>query len=247
MKRFLMTLAIAIIVCIICTVSFTACKIELTEMDGTEYYTSTEKEHSVELVNEFFEEILKDPDFVATCVNADGDAQYTETVKGESSYTLSEDGSKTYAFKNGGSFYAALISKNAGGEEESTYLSSDSTKKSYYAGGPLGTMEEIYKNNHCAFMNDVSGAGIVSGLPEEDATFSCQMRVERISGFATSSLDFTYTSANKSVTISASAEEKKVQTLHVVINEAGEDKSDLTWTFSHGGASLTLPDIAAWN
>ena len=59
MKKVITTWAIVLIVCMASAVFFTACNIELKPMDGNEYYTSTEKERSVELVNEFFEETLK--------------------------------------------------------------------------------------------------------------------------------------------------------------------------------------------
>lgn len=233
-------------------VSITACNIELKEMDGNEYFTSTEKERSVELVTEYFTQTLKDPNFVVTCINKDGEMQYTQKVKGTDSYTLYNNGLQVYAFKKDGYFYTAYISQQTDGEgvarEQHSYYCSDSTKKGYYSGSEFGTMEELYNSYYCAFMNDSTGAGVVKGLLEEDATFNCTTHLERISGFATSTLNFTYTSANTTVSITASAEENIVQNVRVSISDVNaEYNSDLSWTFAYGNASVSLPDVDAWD
>ena len=95
-------------------------------------------------------------------------------------------------------------------------------------------------------MNNSIGAGVVDDLLEEGATFYCNTTVEWISGFATSSLDFTYTSEKYTVTISAVAEDNKVKSVRIVINDEGES-SDLTWTIEYGNASFTLPDVDDWD
>lgn len=249
MKKNLIIGVIVLIVCVMGVMAFTSCNIKLSDMDGTENYDSTEKARSVELVNDLFEEMLNDPDFVVTCTNKDNELQYTETVKGADCYTLDKDGAETYAFKKGKVFYVATISKNANGEEQRAYYCSDSTKSSYYAGNEADAMEKMYKDNYCSFMNDLIGAGVVNDLSEEGATFHCIKHVERESGYATSSLDFTYVSEGCTVTITASAEEDLVKTLCVVITDATENgrSSDLTWTFTYGSASVTLPDLGNWN
>lgn len=249
MKKKIATWVIVPIVCIMSVVALTSCNIELKDMDGTEYFDTTEKEFSKELINEFFEEILKDPDFVVTCANKDGEQQYTETVKGTDAYTLGSDGSEAYAFKKDKFFYVATISRNTNGEVKRSYYCSDNTKSGYYESAEADAMETMYKNNHCSFMNDSTGVGIVNNLSEEGATFNCRKNVERISGFATSSLDFTYASADRTVTITASAEEERVKTLRIIIidDAEGGHGSDLTWTFTYGGASVTIPDVDAWD
>ena len=251
MKKLLASWAIVVIVCIASAATLAACNIELKEMDGNEYYASSEKERSVELVDLFFEETLKRTNFVVTCANKDGELQYTETVKGSDSFTLYKDGAQIYAFKKGGFFYTAFITQktlDTNVVEERYYYCSDSAKKGYYADNELGTMKEMYKKNHCIFMNSTDGVGIVNDLADEDATYNCMTSLERISGYATSSLDFTYTSANNAVTISASAEENVVKNLHIIIKDAeGKTLSDLIWTFAYGGAHITLPDVDAWD
>ena len=247
MKRVLW-FGIILIVCVTSIFAFTACNIELKDMDGTEYYNSTEKDRSLELVDTYFEEMLKDPDFVVTCRDAEGALLYTETVKGGDSYTLRADGSQVYAFKKGGHFYVAFVNKGASGEEQRSYYCSDSTKRGYYGENALAAMDAMYKQNHCAFMNETSGAGAAneSLAEKKGATFLCKKRIERVSGFATSSLEFAYVSEPLSITIMATAEETNVQTLHVVIEKESGEKSDLTWTFAYGGASVTLPDVESW-
>jgi len=239
MRKFFATLVIVLIVCMASAIALTACKIELKDMDGEEYYTATEKERSVELVNEYFEEILKNPDFVVTCKDQEGNLQYTEKVKGTDSYILFKDGSEIYVFKKGNVSYVTMIQQTG----DKVYYCSDSSKKSYNAAA-----EEMYKSYHCSFMNAVSGMGVVKGLSEEKSEFFCSMNVERISGFATSTLDFTYTADKINVTITADAEEKNVQTARVVITDAaGGQSSDLTWSFAYSGATFTLPDVDSWD
>ena len=256
MKKLMIALAAALLVCVMSVFTLTACNVELKPMDGSEHYDSTEKERCVELVDDFFEETLKAPDFVVTCKDKDGVTQYTETVKGTTSYTLFKDGSKTYAFKKGNYFYVAEIgfSKNGAGEtvETHTYHCSDSTKPGYYAGTQGSTMEDMYKANYCRFMNASVGIGVVKGLAEEtDASFHCRTDVERVSYYPTASLDFTYTIGTDTVIVAltAASEGDKVNSVRLVINEAAEGghNSDLTWEFAHGNAAVTLPDTDAWD
>ena len=253
MKKLLTTLIVVLLICIVSVFALTACGIELEEMDGNEYYSTTEKVRSVELIDEFFEETLNSPDFVVTCKDKDGVVRYTETVNGTSSYTLYKDGSKTYAFKKGDHFYVAQIKqvKNEAGEtvETHTYYCSDSTKPGYYAGTQGNTMADMYLSDYCRFMNKHDGTGVVKELSEEGATFNCMTHIERVSHYPTGSLDFSYTTDRSSVTLTASSEGDKVNSLHLVINETAEGgrAEDLTWTFVYGNAAITLPDVDAWD
>ena len=253
MKRYMTALAVLLLVCVISVFAFTACNFKLGEMDGDEYFSGTDKERCVELVDDFFEETLKDPDFVVTCTNKDGVVQYTETVKGTSAYTLLKNGSKEYAFKKGGHFYVAMIhySQNSANEtvEEHHYYCSDSTKPGYYADTEGCTMEDRYNLCFCQFMNKELGVGLIKELPEEGATFQGMHHIEWVSNYPTATLDFTYTTDKGTVTLTASSDGDKVRSVHLVIDEAAGDDSDidLTWTFVHGGASVTLPDTDAWD
>lgn len=253
MKRFMTTLVAALLVCAMSIFALTACNVTLEEMDGSEYYDAPYKERCVELVSDFFEETLKDPDFVVTCKDKDGAVQYTETVKGTASCTLYQDGSMTYAFKKGEHFYVARItlSKNKVGEiiENHTYQCSDSTKPGYYAGTQERTMEDLYKSDYCRFMSKETGAGIVKELPEENAEFHGRVHIKRVSNYPTGTLDFTYTTEKGTLDLTASSEGDKVNSLRLVTSATTEGgyATDLTWTFVHGNASVTLPDTDAWD
>ena len=253
MKKLLTTFAMVLLVCLVSVFALTACNLKFEEMDGSEYYDVTDKTGSVEQINDFFEETLNDPDFVVTCKDKDGAVQYTETVKGTSSYTVFKDGSKTYAFRKGDHYYVAQINpaKNAAQEpvETHTYYCSDSTKPGYYAATQGNTMEDMYKSNFCRFMSKYAGVDIVKELSEEDATFHCKTHIERISNYPTGSLEFTYTTDKGSLALTASSEGDKVNSLRLVISETDESghAGDLTWTFVHGNAAITLPDTDAWD
>ena len=253
MKKYITTLAAVLLVCVISAFALTACNITFEEMDGDEYFAGTDKARCVELVDDFFAETLKDPDFVVTCKDKDGVVQYTETVNGTSSYTLFANGSKDYAFKKGDHFYVAKIrfSRNAANETVEThyYYCSDSTKPGYRADTQGSTMEDMYDSCFCLFMDKKLGAGLIKELPEEGATFHCMHHINTVSNYHTASLEFTYTTDRGTVILTASSEGDKVTAIHLVIDVAADDDSDvdLTWTFVHGNASVTLPDTDAWD
>ena len=247
-------LILSIIFCLTCAFALASC--ELAEViengDYTEEYSSDDKEGCVDLINGFFEETLKDPDFVVTNKTKDGTVQFTETVKGTSSHT-SYEGYDLYAYKKGEFFYVATISteENEDGEIQETryYWCSDSSKPGYYEDNENGTMEDIYKGDYCLFMSKYGGVGIVSLLPEEDSTFHCVSKGERKDGKTTGSLEFDYTAESGSLKITADSKENLVQTIHIVINDNTDTTGsrDMTWTFVYGGASVDVPDTDAWD
>ena len=240
-------LVMVMLVCIASVFALTACNLNLENADYTENLEASDKEGSIELINAFFEETLKDPDFVVTCENKDGEVQYTETVKGTDSYTLGKDGSQIYAYKKGDVFYLASIRQEEDDEgnthEQRYYYCSDSTKPGYYAENESGTMEEIYKGNYCSFMSQYNGVNIVELLPDDEGVYNCKSHSEKKDGVTTGSLDFSFTVDEGTITITAASEENKAKTLHIV----SSDSADLTWAFVYGGASITLPDTDAWD
>lgn len=245
MNRSIRALAVALLVSVLCVFAFAACNIKLEDMDGSEYYDSPEKEHSLEMIDDFFFESLKNPDFVVTCKDKEGATVHTETVKGTTSCTVYKDGAKTYAYKKGEHLYVAYVSSEAGqgGEETHRYYCSDSSKSGYWAGAQGETMADKYNDNFCRFMSKSTGIGLVRDYSEGSGEFHCVTHIERVSGFATATLTFTYTAADRTITFTASSEGDKVQSARLVIDET----IDLTWTFVYGGASVTLPDTDAWD
>ena len=252
MKKIITVLVGVLLVCVM-SVQLAACNVTLEEMDGDAYFAGTDKQRCVELVDDFFAETLKNPDFVVTCKDKDGVAQYTETVNGTSSYTLFEDGSEDYAFKKGEHFYVAKVrsSLNAANESVEThyYYCSDSTKPGYLRDAQGSTMEDMYNSCFCLFMDKELGAGLIKELPEEGATFHCMHHINTLNNYHTATLDFTYTTEQGTVTLTASSDGDKVTSMHLVIDAvAGDDSdSDLTWTFVYGSATITLPDTDAWD
>ena len=93
-------------------------------------------------------------------------------------------------------------------------------------------------------MNKELGAGLIKELPEEDATFDGMHHIEWVSNYPTATFDFTYTTDQGTVTLTAASDGDKVTSVHLVIDAAA---GDLTWTFVHGGASVTPPDTDAWD
>jgi len=247
-------LILSIVFCLTCAFALASCSFaEVIENgDYTEEYSSDDKDGCVDLINNFFEETLKNPDFVVTNKTADGEVQFTETVKGTSSH-ISSEGFDIYAFKKGEFFYVAGIesSENDEGETEEYryYWCSDSSKLGYYEDDEYGTMEDIYKSDYCHFMSKYNGVGIVSILPEEDSTFHCVSRGEKKDGKTTGSLEFEFTAESGSLKITADSKENLVQTIHIVINDNTHTTGsrDMTWTFAYGGASVEVPDTDAWD
>ena len=110
-------------------------------------------------------------------------------------------------------------------------------------------MEDMYNSSFCLFMDKELGAGLIKELPEEGATFHCMHHINTLSNYHTATLDFTYTTEQGTVTLTASSDGDKVTSMHLVIDAvAGDDSdSDLTWTFVYGSATITLPDTDAWD
>ncbi len=249
------TLLLALAICFGSVFALASCGLQeaLENADYTEEYTADNKEGSVELINSFFEETLKDPDFVVTNKTEGDKVQYTETVKGTSSHTVYSNGAETFAYKKGEFFYIAAIDReeNGEGEVEETryYYCSDSSKGGYLADDEYSTMEDIYKGNYCSFLGKYVGVGIVDSLPEEGNTFSCVSKGERKDGVTTGSLEFVFTAPTGTLKITADSKDNLVQTLRIVIvdNSDLNASRDFTWTFVYGGASVTLPDTDAWD
>ena len=251
MKRSITTLAVILLVSAVFAFALTGCNVKLKNMDGSEYYTAIDRERSLELIEDFFSETLKSPDFVVTCKDKDGETIYTETVKGTSSCTLAKDGTETYAFKKGSNYYVAYVvpSENGDGSATRSYYCSDSTKPGYYAGGEGDTMEDMYNAAYCLFLHSSDGIGIVRDFSESGAEYRCVTHIEWLEDLATGTLTYTYTASDRTVTLSASSEEELVLSVRLVIEDTveGGRSGERTWTFVHGGAAVSIPDTDAWD
>ena len=165
MKKVLIGLSIVLLVCFVSVFALTSCGLaEVIENgDYTEEYTADNREGCVELINSFFEETMKDPDFVVTNKTKDGTVQYTETVKGTSSHMVYSDGYERFAYKKGEFFYIAAIDREEDdfGDVEETryYYCSDSSKEGYLPDDEYSTMEDMYKGSYCSFLGKYGGVG----------------------------------------------------------------------------------------
>ena len=255
MKKTILFLAIAFVVCVASVFALTACNFEklLENADFTESAEYTDKDNCVGALNSFFEETLKDPDFVVTCKNKDGEVQYTETVKGTACNTVYSDGSDRYAYKKGEFFYVVAIDREQSddGEVDETryYYCSDPSKGGYMRDDEITTMEDMYKSFYCAFMGDSEGFNRVSDLPEKDSTFLCVYNGEKKDGVTTGTMTFDYSTTSGTLKITATSKENLVQTIHLVVDDKSglNADEDLTWTFAYGGAAVILPDTDTWD
>ena len=246
MKK-MIKIVLALFICMASMTFLTSCKIDLDNADYTMDNNAKDKEGSVQLIEEFFEETIKEPNFVVTCKNKDGEVQFTETVKGTDDYILTKDGTKNYAFKKGEFFYIASISNQEDDEgnvsEYRYYYCSDKTKPGYYEDSEFGTMEDMYKGSYCTFMSKYNGVMIVELLPEDEGTYNCDSHAEKKDGNITGSLNFEYATSKGNIKINALSEDNKVTTINIV----SSDGSDLTWTFVYGNAKIDLPDTDEWD
>lgn len=248
-------LVLSLIFCLTCAFALASCSLaEVIENgDYTEEYSYDDKDGCVELINSFFEETLKAPDFVVTNKNGDGKVVSTENVKGTSSHLEYGDNYDLYAFKKGEFYYVVVVTmeENDEGEleEHDYYYCSDSSKLGYYEDSESGTMEEIYNGDYCYFMSKYNGVGIASVLPEEDSTFHCVSKGEKKNGVTTGSLEFVYTTTGGTLKITADSKENLVQSFRITTSDTTDPDAsrELTWTFVYGGASVTPPDTDEWD
>lgn len=242
MKKTMMTLAIVLLVCVASVFALTSCNFDniTIEGDGNWEITADNKADSIEVVNGFFEDTLKDPNVVVT-IKRDGKVVCTENVKGADSSYLTNNGMKVYAYKKGATYYYAYESVN--GEETSRYHCDGEEAKTYY------------DDNYCFFMTYVKA---IAELPEEGATFTASnvgkdhdsISKDEQKTTSTADLTFNYTGKDGSTAkITATAKDNLVQTVSIESKSADESEGtfSLTMTFAYGSAVVTLPDTDAWN
>lgn len=213
------------------------------EIEGTLDITADTKADSIELLDDFFEDTLKDPNFVVTLKSGE-EVQFTENVKGIDSSLLAKDGSKVYAFIENGIYYYASESKmeNIDGEETDffMYCCSDETDERGYS----EDAKTYYDNSYCSFMGYIK---VVELIPEDGGTFTCKSHTEEKNDNSTSTLTFNFVAKSGSVNITANAKNGKVEKVTVVQEDKvdAEKSKTYTITFEYGSANVEKPDIAA--
>ena len=242
MKKRLGLLITALILCIASVFAFSGC-FDNIESEGTWDATADTKADSIKLLDAFFEDTLKDPNFVVTLKSGE-EVQFTENVKGTASSLFAKDGSKIYAFIEDGIYYYVSESKmeNLEGEETDFFLyccSDESDERGYSEDA-----KSYYDNNYCNFMSYVK---VVELIPANGGTFTCESHVEEKNGNSTGTLTFDFIADNGTINITANAKDGKVEKVTVVEDDKvnAEQSRTYTITFEYGSAVFEKPDIAA--
>ena len=245
MKRIWFVLSVVLLLCAVSVFAFAACDDLKTEkVNLKDDNSASSVEGSVALIDAFFAETLKDPDFVVTCTDAEGDVQFVETVKGTDSYTLSQSGAKTYAYVKEGVYYWVAISPDVAEDGSKTdrrdYYCSDETKDYY-----LASIKSAYDNSYCQFFGCFK---LFNVFPEENATIGCKIAPKTEEGVATSTLTLDYAAPGITFKVTALSKENAVQSVHIELTNDRDSSldRDLTLTFVYGSASIDLPDVDAW-
>ena len=232
MKKKLTLSVIALLVLLASVFAFTACTIE---SEGYWESKADSKNDSIELLNGFFENTLKESDMVIT-LKSGGEIQVTENIKGSSSCYVGKDGTKVTSYIKDTYYYYVIES-----EDTNTYFTNDSSKRGYDADA-----SSYYNLNRFYFMSNVK---IVEMIPETAGTFTCTSRVDEKNGSTTGTLTFDFVSENGTVKITAAAKDELVQTFSVEKQGLVESEQSVsvTATIVYGGATVTLPDTDAWD
>ena len=212
---------LAITLTLVMVFSFCACSFELGGEETWEY-TSDDKEGTVQLFNDFFEETYKNTNQIVTA-KSNGQDYFVETIDGTSDYTkYSTNGADTWSFIKDGEYISAVS-----GEDSSYYMVS----------------EEYYGYAYFAYKNSFN---IVEMLPEEGLTYSCESKGSAKDGKSNATLTLEIKSDERNITINASAKDGLVETVNISSTQEGTTVNT-TMTIVYGSASVTVPDISGWD
>lgn len=189
--------------------------------------TADGKADSLELLNGFLEEMLKQTNIKITA-ESEGKVQVIEYIEGDKGYVDSQaEGGKMYTCKQGDEFITAI----------------DSGDSQYYTAG-----EETYNSSRFLFMNGIKA---LNEVPEEGSTFKCETKtVEKTADGKTEStadLTFDLDYSEETLKMTASAKNGLVQSITFNITDKTSGKMDVsTFTFEYGSVSVTIPDLTNW-
>ena len=212
---------LAISLALVMIFSFCACSFELGGEETWEY-TADDKEGTVQLFNDFFEETFKNTNQIVTA-KSNGQDYFVETIDGTSDYAVySTTGAETWSFIKDGEYIYAMT-----GEDSSYYMVS----------------EEYYGYGYFTYKRSID---LFDMLPEEGLTYSCESKGSAKDGNSTSTLTFEIKSDEGSITINASAKDGLVETVNISSTQEGTTVNT-TMTIVYGSASVTVPDISGWS
>ena len=185
-------------------------------------YTAENKDSTVQLFNDFFEETFKNTNQVVT-VKSGEEQIFVETIDGTSDHaSYATTGAEVYAFVN---------------EDEYIYaVSADGSE--YYM-----VSEDYYNLGYFAYKSQID---LFEMLPEEGLTYSCKVEGSKKGEEGTSTMTLEIKNGDEgSITITASARNDLVENVVVTRNEEGTTTTS-TFDIVYGSASVTLPDITDW-
>ena len=203
---------------------------------------ATGKDSSIALLNEFFNKTLEDANF-AVSVNSNGVKQYTENIKGKTSYVINKDDTISCAYIADEHYYYASTSKDiVDGKvvESRFYVTSDESKQYYseYA-------QTYYEGSYCQFMGNIK---LLDFLKDEDGSFTCVFHSEGTMEESKGNVVFKFVADTGYITITATSENDLVKTLDIIVvdnvNESGN--RNITMSFKYGDPFISLPDLDKW-
>lgn len=216
LTKTLLTISLALIMAF----SLLACTIQ-SGGDETWEYSADTKEGCEELFNDFFKETLENTNMIVT-MKGNGNPVSTETIDGTSDYiTYATTGTETYSFIKDEEYIYAMT-----GDDSNYYM----VGKDNYDYG-----YQVYKHS----------LNIFEALPEEGATYSCEVKGGTTDGNSTNNLTLEFKANVGSIKFEASSENDLVKTITITRIEEGQTYiTDMT--IEYGSASVTVPDISDW-
>ena len=215
-------------VCVLSVLALTACEFKI-EGDETWSYSAEDKEGSVQLFSNFFEETFKNTNQVVT-ITSEGKTMSVETIDGtKDCTTYTETGATAYAFVDGDKYIYAV--------------SSNDIDKSYWES------KDYYDMNYFVFKSRLS---VLDEVPADAATFTCEVEgsgkfsedESKQSSTETLKLSVVVSEDNKLV-INATSKNGLVEKATIETTADGETRVSVI-SFEYGSASVTIPDLSSW-
>lgn len=211
----MLVFALALAVC--------ACSVELGG-EETWNYTAEDWEGSRELFNNFTEKTFSDTNQIVTMSN-NGKELFTETIDGTSEYGFAENGSESYAFKDGDKYFYAVS-----GDGSKYYMEGEDNYDLGY---------RMYKR-YFYFLEK----------PEDESAISYSCKVEGKSDDGKSSETYELVmdaGKNGKATVKAASEDGLVTSITFTSDEADASQNvDMKFTFTYGSAKVETPDLSGW-
>ena len=252
MKR-ITKLFIVLMISIICASIFTACGLlDNLEINGTgtSDVSADTKKDCLELVDGYFKDTLKNPNFVVTVKRNDA-LLFTENIVNTDGFYV-EGNTKVYSYKKNNFFYNAVeTSEEVDGATvyNRSYITNDTADVEHYN----VNAENFYNANYCNFINRFIS---FDRLSEDKATFKASNhtdekdRITKDNATMTTSskFNFEYDSTETKITLTSTAKDYKIEEITIVtIDKTNSNaKTTVTMTFTYGSAKVTIPDTTGW-